>query len=72
MYINLEDYVSRSSGKTNAQFQRVIQLFRERCGARLHWGKVSWWGCRFLAARMPALGQGAVSSRRWRRAVNFC
>jgi hypothetical protein len=42
MYINLEDYVSRSSGKINAEFQRVIQLFRERCGARLHWGKVSW------------------------------
>ncbi|RMZ54692.1 hypothetical protein APUTEX25_003070 [Auxenochlorella protothecoides] len=42
MYINIEDYISRSTGKPNTQFQTVIQLFREKCGARLHWGKAGW------------------------------
>lgn len=37
-----EDYVSRSTGKVNDQFQRITQLFRQRCGARLHWGKEGW------------------------------
>jgi FAD/FMN-containing dehydrogenase len=40
MYINMEDYISRSNGNiVNTQFQKVIALFREKCGARLHWGK---------------------------------
>ena len=60
MYINLEDYVSRSSGKVNAQFQRVIQLFRERCGARLHWGKVRREA--LLALPAPAAGGGAAAN----------
>lgn len=38
----LQDYVSRSSGRPNDQFQRIMQLFRQRCGARLHWGKAGW------------------------------
>ncbi|EFN59179.1 hypothetical protein CHLNCDRAFT_138071 [Chlorella variabilis] len=42
MYVNMEDYVSRSSGRPNDQFQRIMQLFRQRCGARLHWGKAGW------------------------------
>lgn len=33
----MQDYVSRSSNTPNLQFQRIVQLFRERCGARLHW-----------------------------------
>lgn len=40
--INLEDYISLSSGKPNAEFERVMELFRARCGARLHWGKEGW------------------------------
>lgn len=40
MYINMEDYISRSNGDVvNTQFQKVISLFREKCSARLHWGK---------------------------------
>lgn len=35
-----QDYLSRSTGKPNKEFERSVQLFRERCGARLHWGKV--------------------------------
>ena len=32
MYINLEDYISKSSGQPNTQFQTVIHLFRgKRC-----------------------------------------
>ncbi|KAL4431088.1 hypothetical protein ABPG75_006344 [Micractinium tetrahymenae] len=42
MWINMEDYISRSSGRPNDLFQRTVQLFRQRCGARLHWGKAGW------------------------------
>lgn len=42
MYVNLEDYISKSSGQNNSEFQTVISLFREKCGARLHWGKAGW------------------------------
>jgi hypothetical protein len=42
MYVNMEDYVSRSTGKPNVEFQRVITLFMQRCSARLHWGKAGW------------------------------
>lgn len=37
-----QDYVTRSSNSPNLQFQRIMQLFRQRCGARLHWGKAGW------------------------------
>ncbi len=42
MYVNIEDYVSKSSNSPNRQFNRVVELFRQRCGARLHWGKAGW------------------------------
>ncbi|PSC73742.1 L-gulonolactone oxidase [Micractinium conductrix] len=42
MWINMEDYLSRSSGVPNDKFHKVVSLFRERCGARLHWGKAGW------------------------------
>lgn len=42
MYINMEDYISRSSGERNENFQKVVSLFREKCNARLHWGKAGW------------------------------
>ncbi|KAI7844538.1 hypothetical protein COHA_001896 [Chlorella ohadii] len=42
MYINFEDYVSLSTGKPNEQFEQIARLFRERCGARWHWGKEGW------------------------------
>eukprot|EP00210_Caulerpa_lentillifera_P006113 g5840.t1 len=42
MFINLEDYVSYNSGNGNKQFDRVIELFRKKCNARLHWGKAGW------------------------------
>lgn len=34
--------MSRSSGRVNAEFQRIAELFRTRCGARWHWGKEGW------------------------------
>ena len=37
-----QDYLSRSSGVPNDKFHKVVSLFRERCGARLHWGKAGW------------------------------
>jgi hypothetical protein len=43
-YVNVEDYISRSSGAPNAEFQRVIELLRaapECGGGRLHWGEFS-------------------------------
>lgn len=38
MYINFEDYVSLSTGRPNEQFEQIARLFRQRCGARWHWG----------------------------------
>lgn len=37
-----QDYISKSSGRNNTEFQTVISLFREKCDARLHWGKAGW------------------------------
>jgi FAD/FMN-containing dehydrogenase len=42
MWINMEDYISLSSGKPNDKFNKAIQLFIDRCGAKLHWGKWGW------------------------------
>lgn len=42
VYINLEDYLRYNTRKENWRFQRVIALFREKCHARLHWGKAGW------------------------------
>ncbi|PSC72038.1 cryptochrome DASH-like isoform A [Micractinium conductrix] len=42
MWINLDDYVSLSSGTPNAPFERVVELLRAQCGGRLHWGKEGW------------------------------
>lgn len=41
-YFNMEDYVSYNTRVVNARFQRVMELFRTRCNARLHWGKAGW------------------------------
>ena len=38
MYVNFEDYVSLSTGQPNEPFEQIAALFRERCGARWHWG----------------------------------
>ena len=42
MWINMEDHISLSSGQPNYKWDRVVELFRERCDARLHWGKYGW------------------------------
>ena len=39
MYVNMEDYLTKSTGKPNEKFNRVVELFMTRCQARLHWGK---------------------------------
>ena len=36
--VSAQDYVSLSTGKPNEQFEQIARLFRERCGARWHWG----------------------------------
>ena len=42
VYVNLEDYLRHNTGNENKRFQRVIELFRTKCNARLHWGKAGW------------------------------
>lgn len=42
MFINIEDYVTRSSGKPNEQFSAVIDLMLKQCQGRFHWGKAGW------------------------------
>ncbi|KAL4438020.1 hypothetical protein ABPG77_004241 [Micractinium sp. CCAP 211/92] len=42
LWVNLEDWISLSSGKPNDKFMAVMKYFRERCWARLHWGKGGW------------------------------
>jgi len=42
MYVNIEDYVTRSSGKPNDKFGKVIDLMLKQCRGRLHWGKAGW------------------------------
>jgi len=39
MYVNIEDYLSRSTNQPNTKWDRVAELFLTRCNARLHWGK---------------------------------
>jgi hypothetical protein len=39
MYVNIEDYLSKSSGKPNTKWDSVVEIFLNRCNARLHWGK---------------------------------
>jgi hypothetical protein len=39
MYVNIEDYVSLSTGQPNKEFDQVVRFFMDKCGARLHWGK---------------------------------
>ena len=41
LYINLEDYISPAAGG-NPNFHAVLDVFRHKCGARLHWGKAGW------------------------------
>ena len=41
-YVNLEDYLSYNTRRTNKHFQQVVRIFRNTCGARLHWGKAGW------------------------------
>lgn len=41
-YFNMEDYVSYNSRMDNKKFLKVVELFRTRCNARLHWGKAGW------------------------------
>jgi hypothetical protein len=44
MYMNLEDFVLYSTGRRNAAFQGIMNIFRtsDKCRARLHWGKAGW------------------------------
>lgn len=42
MFVNLEDYLSHTTGQPNTQFQTVISLFHDKCQGRLHWGKAGW------------------------------
>ena len=39
MYVNIEDYLSLTTGKPNTKFDRVVEIFLNRCKARLHYGK---------------------------------
>ena len=39
MYVNIEDYLSLSNGQPNTKWNGVVDNFRQRCNARLHWGK---------------------------------
>jgi FAD binding domain/D-arabinono-1,4-lactone oxidase len=39
MYVNMEDYLSKSTGKPNEKWDRVVEIFLTRCNARLHWAK---------------------------------
>jgi hypothetical protein len=43
LYINMEDYISAAAmSGNNPRFQQVMGLFRDKCNARLHWGKAGW------------------------------
>ena len=42
MYVNIEDYITKSSGVENWRFMKVLDIFTQRCGGRLHWGKAGW------------------------------
>lgn len=42
MYVNMEDYLSLSTGQPNQQFNEIVKLFLDKCDARLHWGKYGW------------------------------
>ncbi|KAK9825646.1 hypothetical protein WJX81_004482, partial [Elliptochloris bilobata] len=53
VFVNLEDDLSGNTGRPNARFQEVVRIFRQECGARLHWGKAGWpqWGACFDGSR---------------------
>ncbi|KAK9839103.1 hypothetical protein WJX74_009638 [Apatococcus lobatus] len=42
MFVNMEDHVSRQTGQPNHPFLQMVGLFRDKCQARLHWGKAGW------------------------------
>jgi hypothetical protein len=42
MFVNIEDHISRSTGKPNKEFMDTLGLFMDRCDGRLHWGKAGW------------------------------
>ncbi|KAK9908861.1 hypothetical protein WJX75_003902 [Coccomyxa subellipsoidea] len=46
MFFNIEDHLSMSTG-------RVMGIFRQECGARMHWGKAGWprWAACFDGAK---------------------
>ncbi|KAK9838533.1 hypothetical protein WJX81_005953 [Elliptochloris bilobata] len=52
MFFNIEDHLKDNTGHVNARFQEVMRIFRQDCGARLHWGKAGWpqWGACFDGA----------------------
>jgi FAD/FMN-containing dehydrogenase len=41
MYVNMEDFLNLN-GAPNPWFDSVVELFLNRCDARLHWGKWGW------------------------------
>ena len=42
MYINIEDYITKSTKVRNAKFDRFVEILMTRCNSRLHWGKFGW------------------------------
>lgn len=42
MYVNIEDYLTKTSGEENWRFMKVLDIFTQSCGGRLHWGKAGW------------------------------
>lgn len=59
------------SRRPNDLFQRVMQLFRQRCGARLHWGKVGTSAHGWLPARasLRCMIQPCMARSVWVKAV---
>jgi hypothetical protein len=41
LYVNMEDYIALNGG-LNPWFDRVVDIFLNKCNARLHWGKWGW------------------------------
>ncbi|KAK9823265.1 hypothetical protein WJX72_001448 [[Myrmecia] bisecta] len=42
MFVNVEDHLSRQTGVDNVPFLGLVQLLRQQCAARMHWGKAGW------------------------------
>ena len=44
MFVNMEEFVTYSTGRRNPAFQEIIRLFKElpECRGRLHFGKAGW------------------------------